>query len=101
MTINELIDTIRQCQKGMGLTDTEFAKRIGYRDCSSWTRIKSGKRLPTLRFFRGVIREFPELKPLVDRWMYGSMPQGVFERRQDSHRGGLLNRIMGFILRRK
>lgn len=101
MTMKNLIDTIRQCQKNKGLTDTEFARRLGYRDRSSWAYIKSGRCPPSLRFFRGVIRECPELKPLVDEWMFGGMPQGVFERRQDSHRGGLLNRVIGFILRRK
>ena len=86
MTINNLIDAIKQCQKNKGWTDTEFTKRLGYRDRSSWNYIKSGRCPPTLKFFRGVIREFPELKPLVDRWIYGAMPQGVFERSQDGHR---------------
>lgn len=92
--MNSLIEAIKQQQKREGLTDTELAKRIGLKGRSLWCEIKSGRRQPGLKFLRGIAREFPDLKPLVDAEIYDKLLFTILpENAQNQHRG-LLKRLL-------
>ena len=62
MMITELniVDKIRAKQKEAGLSDTEFAKKVGISRVS-WFYVRSGRNKPTAEFYGKVVRQFPEL----------------------------------------
>ncbi|AGG07948.1 MULTISPECIES: helix-turn-helix domain-containing protein [Dehalococcoides] len=65
-----LMTTLSEYQENEGLSDQALSIKIGISN-SSYSRIKRGIRKPTVKFYSGVGRAFPELKPLIDAEIYG------------------------------
>lgn len=54
-----LIEQLAQRQEERKLSDEAFAARLAI-SRPYWSLVRAGKRQPGPRFFRGVLREFPE-----------------------------------------
>ncbi|MEQ4489700.1 MAG: helix-turn-helix transcriptional regulator [Dehalococcoides mccartyi] len=64
------MDNLISFQQAKGLTDKELSEKLKI-SSSYFSRIKRGIRKPTIKFYSGVGRAFPELKPLIDAEIYG------------------------------
>ena len=64
ITVNNLVEAIKQHQRDRSLSDNQLAKLLGI-DRSTWAYIKCGKRNPGMKFLRAIGREIPTLEPLI------------------------------------
>jgi len=64
----ELIEAIKKIQELKGLSGQAFSKSLGV-DPSTWSKIKSGKAPPGVKFLRAVSRACPELRLAVYKYM--------------------------------
>ena len=55
-----LIDKLEELRKKDGLTDAEFAEKLGI-SRPLWSRVRSGGLAPHRQFLAGVCQEYPEL----------------------------------------
>ncbi len=55
-----LIERLITRQRELGLTDGEFARRLGI-SRTLWWAIRTGQRAMGLRSLRGIVRAFPDL----------------------------------------
>ncbi|MEN8493560.1 helix-turn-helix transcriptional regulator [Dehalococcoides sp. THU3] len=70
MNTSDLGNALNTIQEALGLNDKELAIKLGISN-SYFSRIKRGIRKPTVKFYSGIGRAFPELKPLIDAEIYG------------------------------
>lgn len=85
---NLLIKALSDKQRELGLSGRQFSELLGL-DPTTWSLYSRGLRKPGAKFFGGVIREFPDLRSLVDveivnkaGGVYKTTPQS----HQDKHR---------------
>lgn len=71
-----LIQRLIKRQRSLGLTDVEFARRLGIHQ-SYWSLIKAGRRRPGRRFLAGVATQFPDLQPECLIFLRSDMTVGV------------------------
>ena len=67
----KLIETLREKQKELGLTDARFSELLGV-SRPTWWLVRDGRRNPGVRFLRGVIKEFPDTREAVYGYIAGS-----------------------------
>jgi transcriptional regulator with XRE-family HTH domain len=78
-----IINKIKACQRKHGLSDIKFAHSLGVSP-ATWSMIKQGKRKPGLKFYRGLINSYPELRADIDAELWHN-PTGL---------AGFINRLL-------
>jgi transcriptional regulator with XRE-family HTH domain len=67
----KLLETLRQKQKELGLTDTQFSELIGV-SRPTWWLAREGRRNPGVGFLRGVLKAFPDTREAVYDYIAGN-----------------------------
>lgn len=71
LVTQSLIDKIKALQEAEGLSETDFARRLGM-SRANWFLIKKGERQLTNKFLSGVMGVFPQLTVDILDYMRGS-----------------------------
>jgi transcriptional regulator with XRE-family HTH domain len=70
MTEIALIEAVEQAGKKRGLSRTQLAAKLGVTE-NYFYRIKAGDRKPGAKVLSAIMREFPQLQPLVLEYLAG------------------------------
>ena len=84
-SMGNILEEVKRIQIDRGLTDSQIAELLGYRQRENWTRIKGG-RAPANKVFRMRAREaFLELRPPPTQTQQDGAKRGV---------KGILDRVL-------
>jgi len=65
---DNLIEQIKAKQIELGLSESEFAKKLGI-SRALWFLIKKGERQPGFKFIQAIIKKFPDLQLAVYQYL--------------------------------